>query len=239
MQQEQVNIRDLMTMVNSFSGCKIDPKYFPDMFKSPFIIESLKTIYMLQHNRKLNREDMLKIKQIFQDYFSFFGVPYNPQASKKYNKKYLILSVVFFNLLLVSAVGCGYFPIIFIPLAFNFFIYLVVCGCLINTPACRPCPLPSNEDNIENCKDEFFALKYNLNQLTNFLVNKYQIKNVNDFFKSSDKAASNCKTAKNSINEKKTVSFAPKLNEFFLFFEESSEIRSRTNSYDNSQHPNL
>ena len=79
MQQEEANLRALMVMVNKFSGCRINPDYFSIMFKSPLIKESLNYIYILDHNQKLNPEDIQYIKKIFQDNFCFFSKQYNKE----------------------------------------------------------------------------------------------------------------------------------------------------------------
>lgn len=177
MPEEQFNTRELMAMANEFSGCKIDPKYFPVMLNSPLIIESLHHIHILRRNRKLSLEDTQEIKRVFRDYFSFFSEPTNASTRKKYNKKYLILSIVFFILLLASGVGCIYFSLIFLPLVFIFAISSVGCSCLININT------KTYSSEVTSIQDDFryelFALKYNLNLLKNSLADKYQIKTNN------------------------------------------------------------
>ncbi|MFZ0218583.1 MAG: hypothetical protein WAL30_00025 [Candidatus Aquirickettsiella sp.] len=224
MQKEQVNTMRLITMVNKFSGCSIDPKYFPVLFQSPLIIESLNPIYILHQNRKLSLADQQKIKRVFRDHFSFF----NKLASEQYSKKYLILSIVFFILLLFSGLACAYLPIVFVPLVFIFCISLAVCARLINIPS----GLLDKEAIYATCQHELFALKYNLNELRNAFVDKYHIKTAKDFFDYID-APIDFNTALNSKQARKTVTFAPKLS---VFFEERDDVRSRTNRYENNRH---
>lgn len=218
-----INNRDLMIMANIFSGCRIDPKYFPLMFESPVIIESLNHIYILRHNQRLSLEDTQEIKKVFHNYFKFFSAQYNEQSIPKYSKKYLILSLISFTLLLFSGVACIYLPVIFVPLAVVFGISLIACTCLINIKR-RPLDL---FEIYESSKYELFALKYNLNQLRNSLVDKYQIRTVVDNVDMSLVVSQ----FENSPMKKKSVSFASK-NELNLFFIDSPEMRSRANSYE-------
>ncbi len=219
MQEEMINARKLMDMANKFSGYRIDPKYFPLMFESPFILEALNHIYILRRNRKLNSDDTQEIKQVFQENFRFF--------KKLYSKKYLILSVVFFTLLLFSGAGCVYLPIIFVPLVFIFCVCLIVCSCLINIKS-RPLNISEMRDS---CKHELFELKRSLDQLKNSLVDKYQVRAAHvDNIDTSVVV----NQAGNSQKKKKSVSFAPKLNELNMFFIESHETRSRANSYESN-----
>ena len=221
MREDLVNFNDLIDMANSFSGCRIDPKYFPLMLESSCIIESLNYIYCLYHNRKLSLEDIREMKLIFQKNFRFFDKAH----SKKYSKKNLVLSAVFSIFLLFSGIGCIYLPVIFAPLAFISGVCLVVCTCLINIPS-RPVDLT---ELYKSCKNELLDLKCNLNQLRNLLVDKCQI---NTAYDSDDTEALFDEQSSNFRKLKKSVSFAPKLNEFNLFFTESFETRSRANSYD-------
>jgi hypothetical protein len=230
MPEELINSRKLMEMASKFSGYRIDPKYFPLMFESPFIIESLNHIYILDRNRKLSLEDMQEIKRVFRDYFSFFAEPANKPMIKKYSKKYLILSIVFFISLIVSGVGCIYLPIIFFPLFFISVISLVGCSCLINI---NTKTYPSEITDIQDSfKHELFALKYNLNLLKNSLADKYQIKTNN--FLDTVYVLLQSKLTGSSAKKKKSVSFAPNLNDLNMFFIESPETRSRANSYENN-----
>jgi hypothetical protein len=155
MREEQATPLDLMSLANKFSGYRIDPKYFPLMFASPLIIEALNHIYILCRNRKLSVEDTQQIKQVFQENFIFFAEPYNKASKKKYSKKYLVLSLVFFSLLIFSGAGCVYLPIIFVPLVFIFATSLSACACLINIKT-----YPNEITEIHNnFKHEFFALE--------------------------------------------------------------------------------
>lgn len=232
MPEELINSRKLMEMASKFSGYRIDPKYFPIMFESPFIIESLNHIYILDRNRKLSLEDMQEIKRIFREHFSFFAEPANTPMIKKYSKKYLVLSIVFFILLLASGVGCLYLPIIFYPLVFISVISLIGCACLININT----KTYSSEitDIQDSFKHELFNLKYHLNLLKNSLADKYQIK-TNTFLDTVYELLQT-KFTGNSAKKKKSVSFAPKLNDLNMFFIESPETRSRANSYENNGH---
>ncbi|WP_342219618.1 hypothetical protein [Rickettsiella endosymbiont of Miltochrista miniata] len=231
MPEELINSRKLMAMASKFSGYRIDPKYFPLMFESPFIIESLNHIYILDRNRKLSIEDMQEIKRVFREYFSFFAEPSNTPMIKKYSKKYLVLSIVFFILLIASGISCIYLPIISFPLVFISVISLIGCACLININT----KTYSSEitDIQDSFKHELFDLKYNLNQLKNALADKYQLKKTHAFF---DHIATLLafNRLRNFQNKKKSVSFAPKLNELNMFFIESPEIRSRANSYESN-----
>jgi hypothetical protein len=221
MREELVDFSDLMAMANSFSGCRIDPKYFPLMLESSCIIESLNYIYCLYHNRKLSLEDIREMKLIFQKNFRFFDKTHN----EKYSKKNLVLSGVFSIFLILSGMGCLYFPMIFVPLAFICGVCLVVCTCLINIPS-RSVDLT---ELYKSCKNELLDLKCNLNQLRNSLVDKCQINTAYD----SDNAETPLGEPSGNFEKlKKSVSFAPKLNEFNLFFTDSFETRSRANSYE-------
>ncbi len=230
MQEDQVNVSILIAMVNVFSGCSIDPKYFPVIFKSPIILESLNCIY--QHNRKanLNDEDIQKIRQVFKNYFSFFAEQNIDKTNQKYSKKYLILTGVFFLLSLLSGIGCFYFPTIFAPLVFIFSGCLIACTCLINIKT-YPTQITEVQDNF---RKELNDLKYNLLQLEDLLNNRYTypIKTTYNFFGCVANLDSN--TAKTFRTSKKTVSFAPSKVKFF--FQESGEFRSRSNSNENNGH---
>lgn len=221
MPKDQHNTRELMAMANKFSGCKIDPKYFPVMLDSPLIIEPLQHIYILRKNRKLSLEDNQEIKQVFRDYFSFFA--------KQYNKKYLVLTFLFSSLMLFSGIGCIYLPIIFAPLLVIFTISLIICTCLINIRT-YPVEITGVHDNF---KHELFALKYNLNYLKDSLMDKYSMNADHD--DCDDVGVPLDGNAFESENEKKTVSFSPKL-KLCMFFHESYEFRSRSNSYENNGH---
>ncbi|WP_339049767.1 hypothetical protein [Rickettsiella endosymbiont of Xylota segnis] len=178
MEEEQISDMDLIAMANNFSEYRIDAKYFPLMFDSSCITESLKYIYILRRIRKLSAEDILEIKRVFQENFNFFSEEYKePSTNKKYNKKNLILSMLFFTLLVCLAVGCMYSLVVFVPLVIFF---LINCMYIINR---QSCPFETSEisaryeDIYDSCKDELFTLKCNLNQLSNSLAEKYQIKN--------------------------------------------------------------
>lgn len=217
---DQPNTRELMAMANKFSGCRIDPKYFPVMFDSRLIMEPLCHIYILRRNKKLSLEDNQKIKRIFRDSFSFFA--------KQYNKKYLILSVIFFSCLLFSGVGCVYLPIIFAPLLLMFAASLVISVFLVNIRT-YPFEITCVHDDF---KHELLALMNNLNDLKDDLINKYSLNVGHDVCDCADAPLAN-NTVGDSERVKKTVSFSPKLN-VNIFFQESYEFRSRTNSYENS-----
>ncbi|MGC1854597.1 MAG: hypothetical protein WA659_04405 [Candidatus Aquirickettsiella sp.] len=228
MQEDQVSVNNLIAMVNAFSGCSIDPKYFLVIFKSPIILESLNCIY--QHNRKANlkAEDIQKIRQVFKNYFSFFAEQNIDKKNQKYSKKYLILTGVFFLLSLLSGIGCFYFPTIFAPLVFIFSGCLIACTCLINIKT-YPIQITEVQDNF---RKELNDLKYNLLQLEDLLNNTYTypIKTTYNFF-GRLVASLDSNTAKTSRTSKKTVSFAPSKVKFF--FQESDEFRSRSNSNEN------
>lgn len=218
MQEEQISTKDLITMANQFSGCKLDPKYFPVMFHSSLIIEALSQIYILQRNNQLSKEDNLKIKQVFHHYFKFFA--------KKFSVKYLILSLIFSSLIVFSGVAAFFVSFFFVPFILIFIASLILTACLIKIQT-YPIRVTGIHDNFRH---ELFALKYNLNNLKNSLLDKYQIKTCNDFPVNSDMPA-DLSESENSQNEKKAVSFALKLS---VFFEESYEPRSRANSYENN-----
>lgn len=232
MEEEQISNMDLIAMVNNFSEYRIDAKYFPLMFDSSFIIESLKYIYILRRIRKLSIEDILEIKRVFQENFNFFSEKYKePSSHKKYNKKNLILSALFFILLLCSGIACVYLPIIFVPLVIIFGICLVICTCKINMKSCPYERFERYEDIYDSCKYELLILKLNLNQLRNSLAEKYQIKTTN--IDSVDMSSVNNQPG-SFQKRKKLVSFAPVLNVLNIFAIESPETRSRANSYENN-----
>lgn len=228
MPADQYSSRELMAMVDNFSGYRIDPKYFPDMLKSSIIIESLRYIYILHKNRKLSLKDEQEIKKIFKEKFIFFALPCDELPKKKYSKKYFVLSLIFFILSVFSATASIFFPVIFGPLFFIFTVSLLAYTCLINIKA-----TPREVTEIHNnFKQELFALKYNLNQLKNLLADKYQIKTNYNFFDRMTELLGISQA--NSQTRKKSVSFAPKLNELNMFFQESYEFRSRSNSFENN-----
>ena len=233
MEEEQSSNMDLIAMVNNFSECRIDAKYFPLMFASSFIMESLKYIYILRRIRKLSTEDILEIKRVFQDNFNFFSEEYKePFNNKKYNKKNLILSMLFFTLLVGSVVGCMYSLVVFVPLVIICCICLIKCTYIINMKNCPFEISASYEDIYNSCKDELFTLKCNLNQLRNSLAEKYQIKTTN--IDSVDTSSVDNHTG-NFQKRKKSVSFAPVLNVLNIFAIESPETRSRANSYESNK----
>jgi len=201
MKENQVNIKSVTEMLNNFFGPEIVHKYFYDVSKFHSIRKPLDNITILHRNGKLNSEDTQKVKQAFQEYFSFFDAQLTQQA----RKRYLILSLVFFTLLLFSGVGCAYLPIIFLPLAFVFSTCLLVNFCIKSIQSTR-----SHADKL--------LIVNNLNQLITSLVDQHQTK-------TSDT---------NAVKKKKTVSFAPEPT-VYEFFGENSGVRLRANSYDNGQ----
>ncbi|TLY47759.1 MAG: hypothetical protein E6K54_05075 [Gammaproteobacteria bacterium] len=242
MPTEHITNRELMAMVNHFSEYKIMSKYFPLMYESPLIMESLKLIYILSYNKKFNSEDILLVKLIFKESFKFFSEAEmaseagnessNNSANNKYSKKNLFLSVLFCSLMLVTGIGCIYSTFIFIPLVIMFGIGLAICTCLISVKN-RPVEIiiPKFDEIYKACKSELNTLKKNLDKLRNFFAEKYKIKMTNVdsvYITLADKQT------ENFPSRKKSVTFAPKLNELNLFNIETPESRSRANSYENN-----
>lgn len=140
--------------------------------------------------------------------------------------------MLFFTLLVCSAIGCVYSLIVFVPLVIICCICLIKCTYIINMQSC-PFEISASYENIyDSCKDELFTLKCNLNQLRNSLAEKYQIKTTN--IDSVDTSSVDNQTG-NFQKRKKSVSFAPVLNVLNIFAIESPETRSRANSYESNK----
>lgn len=232
MEEEQISNMDLIAMANNFTEYRIDAKYFPLMFYSSCITESLKYIYILRRIRKLSTDDILEIKQVFQENFNFFSEQDKElSTNRKYNKKKIILLMLFFTLLICSAVGCMYSLVVFVPLVIICCICLIKCAYIINIQNCPYKRFERYEDIYESCKSELFMLKLNLNQLRNLLAEKYQIKTTNIDSVDTSSVANH---TENFQKRKKSVSFAPVLNVLNIFAIESPETRSRANSYENN-----
>lgn len=236
MEEEQISNMDLIAMACRFSKCRIDAKYFPLMFESSLIMDSLKLIYILWRNRKFNAEDACLIKKSFQESFNFFSISEQCNESSfntRYSKRNLFLSIVFFSLMLLSGIGCSYCALIFIPLVIIFGIGLIICTCLISIKR-HPLDIAEIVEGIRNsCKSELNTLKKNLNRLRSLFAIKYQIKMTN--------VDTTCNSLIDNQTEniqikKKSVTFAPTLNELNWFTVESPETPSYMNSYDNNVH---
>lgn len=244
-EEGQMSDEDFINLVRRFSKVRIRKEYLPLMFESPLIMESLELIYILSRNKKLSLEDLKKIKEVFEENFKFFSesLPRIQSSNdvtqnlnnNKYSKVTLFLSVLFFSLMLFSGVGCIYSAAIFIPLLIISSMGLVLCTCLISVKR-RPIEIlpeiiPKLDEIYKRSKHNLDSLKKNVDKLRSFFAEKYKIKmtNVDSVYVTvADEQSENVSP------RKKSVTFAPTLNELNLFNIETPESRSRANSYENN-----
>lgn len=235
MLEEQISDQDFIDIIYFFSEYKIQTKYLPLMFESSLIMEAINLIFILCSKGTFNSEDFQLIKDVLQENFRFFSdlerYEFDSNSSNnQYRKIKFFLSVVSFSLMLLSGIGCFYSVVIFIPLAIIFSLCLVLCTCLINFKR-HPVEIIQSYDDVKKCcKSELNILKINLNNLRSFFAEKYQIKmtNVDDVYVTLAE-----QNSEDSPKRKKSVTFAPKLNEYNLFNIDTPESRSRANSYEN------
>lgn len=235
MLEEQISDQDFIDIIYFFSEYKIQTKYLPLMFESSLIMEAINLIFILCSKGTFNSEDLQLIKNVLQENFRFFSelerYEFDSNSSNnQYRKIKFFLSVVFFSLMLLSGIGCFYSVVVFIPLAIIFSLCLVLYTCLINFKRHPVEIIQSYDDVKKGCKSELNILKINLNNLRSFFAEKYQIKmtNVDDVYVTLAEEHS-----EDSPKRKKSVTFAPTLNEYNLFNIDTPESRSRANSYEN------